>query len=374
VASQVVAGVAERYDRGGLWAAVVVMAGWHVVATLPVVISGWLRYGAASSGAAIWLVYGAAGAVAGWVVLRGGGRSLVVPLVVCPILLAGVVAGSLAAREGFFGPENWPYSVAGWFALVALWRRSLAELLAFFAANTATGAAMLVVLGETGRVSFARFVVVSCGVSILQVTIFVGSRAVTATARRGAEAEEALTQTRNARLAAEAVRAARKTRYETIRATVVHLLGSLATGQADLADAATRQQIAVAVTRLRRYIAETDDVPDRLTHELRACADTAARRGIAVDLLVSADVVPPVPVEIRRALTEPVIGVLAATASQARITVVASAAEVVIAALADAHLAAPGWATHPAVQVEHDMEGDLLWVQARWTGQSESPS
>jgi signal transduction histidine kinase len=264
--------------------------------------------------------------------------------------------------------------VTGWFALVALWRHRLAALIAFFAANTLVSLAVLVALGETGRLNIARFIMVSCGISILQITIFVGSKAVTATAKRGAEAEDELARTRINRLAAEAVQAARRTRYEEIRQTVVPLLEGLSGGTLDLADPAARQQVAVAITRLRRFLVENDDVPDPLLHELRACADAAERRGIAVDLVAPTGAIPALPLDIRRALTEPVIQALAATASKARVTVAASPAEVVVAVLTDAHLPVALPAMHDRVRAEHDEGGELLWVQARWTALSPSQS
>jgi hypothetical protein len=322
----------------------------------------------------IWLVFAVVGGVSAWIVLRGGGQSMALPLVVCPILLVGALIGSLSARYGFFGPYNWPFTVTGWFALVALWRHRLAALIAFFVANTLVGLAALVALGQTDRPSVARFIMLCAGVSILEITIFVGSRAVAATARRGAEAQDVLAWTRTKRLAAEAVQAARRNRYETIRETVAPLLDSLATGRLDLADPAVRQEVAVAVGRLRRFLVENDEVPDPLSHELRACADAAERRGIAVDLIASTGAIPALPVQVRRALTEPVIRVLAATAKTARITVVASPAEVVVAIIADAHLQAQLSATHDAVQVAQDAEGELLWVQAQWSIQSLSRS
>jgi hypothetical protein len=311
---------------------------------------------------------------------------------------------------------------------VALWRRNLAELIAFFAAVTIVCAIILTSMHETGRVSASRFISQAISICVLQITIFVGSRAVTATARRAAEAEDALARLRTARLAADTVQAERRSRYEALRATVADLLEGLALGRLDLADAAIRQRIAVAVTRLRRYLVEADEVPDPLSHELRACADAAERRGIAVDLLAPVGSIPPLPVEVRRALTEPIIQVLAVTATQARITIVAAPDEVAVAALADAqlpvavvaggplplpaettyqpetgaqlaapaqiteetyaHPPAPAEATHQvadayllgpveatqgSVQVICDVEEGLLWLQVRWTGLSPSP-
>jgi len=374
VLSQPSTDVEERYDRGGLWVAIMVMFGWQLIGVLPVVVSAWLKYGLTGSGAVIWLVYMVAGMVSAIVVLRGGGRTPLLALIVCPILLAGAVLGARASPSGFFGHYNWAFSVSGWFALVTLWRRRLAELIAFFAANTAVGIGMLIALGETDRVSVAMFIIFACGTSVLQITIFVGSKAVAATARRGAEAEEALARTRTARLAAEAVQAARRASYETIRETVAELLEGLVAGQLDLTEPNNRQQVAIAVTRLRRYLVETDEVLDQLSHELQACADAAERGGIAVDLVAPAGAIPPLPLDVRRALTDPIIQVLGATATRARITVVASASDIAVAIVADACLEVPIHTMHDAVQVTQDAEGTLLWVQASWTGPSPSPS
>jgi hypothetical protein len=135
-----------------------------------------------------------------------------------------------------------------------------------------------------------------------------------------------------------------------------------------------RQEVAVAVTRLRRYLVESDEVPDQLWHELQVCADAAERQGIAVDLVPPAGLIPMLPVNVRRALTEPIIAALAATATRARITVVASPGEVVVAVLADARLDDAPPSLHGAVESSQDTEGEMLWLQARWMSPSASPS
>lgn len=366
--------VREHITRGGLWAAIVVMAGWHIAAVLPLVVESEVRYGLVPSGLLIWLAYAVLGAASAVAVLRGGGQRAALPWAVCSVLLAGVAANALTDHGGLLSRYCFAFTEAGWFALVVLWRRVLAELIVFFAANAAVGLIALVVLRETSRADDSMFIMLAIGGSVLQVTIYVGSRAVGTAAGRAAEAEDAAARTRNKRLAAEAIQATRRTRYQTIRATVVRLLESLASGELDLTAAQTRQEIAVAVTRLRRYLIENDDVPDPLSHELRACADAAERRGVAVDLMAAAGTVPMLPVGTRRALTEPIIGVLAATASRARITVVASATEVTVAIVADARLAAPVTVTDESVEFDMDEGGDRLWAQARWTGSSASPS
>ncbi len=367
MASSSAADVEEHYTRGGLWIAIIVMAGWHVAATAPVVIEAWLAYGLLRSGALIWLAFAAAGTVSAVTLLRGIGPRVALPWAICIVLLAGELADTLVAPGGFFGNHDFGFTSAGLFGLVVLWRRPFAEYLAFLVADALIALAVLILLGEATRAHLAGLIVVCAGGGALPIAIYVGVRAVAATARRAAEAEDAAARSRNARLAAEAVQAARRARYETIRATVVRLLDGLATGSLDLAADQTRQEIAVAVTRLRRFLVESDDVPDPLSHELRACADAAERRGVAVDLIAAAGTIPMLPVGTRRALTEPVIAVLAATASRARITVVASAAEVAVAIVADARLAAPIALAGDSVQCDVDEEGGQLWAQARWT-------
>lgn len=369
-----VASVERRYDRAGLWVAIVVTFGWHLAGVAPVVAESWVRYGLVTSGAVTWLIYAVLGVAAAAVVLRGGGHGLVLPLVVCPILLAGAVIGSLVTPDGVVGHFNWPFAMVGWFAVLALWRRPLAELIAFYLANVLAGAIIMVAMGDVSRLNLARFVALCCGISALQMTVFVGSRMVTALARRGAQAEDERARTRAAQIAAEAVQAARRSRYDAITGTVAHLLDGLAKGELDLTERSARQQVAVAVTRLRRYLVESDEVPDRLWHELQACADAAERRGVAVDLVTPAGQIPPLTVDIRRALTEPVIAALAATATKARITVVARPDEVVVAILADAQLDSPVPSLHEEVESSHDAEGELLWAQARWTSPSASLS
>jgi hypothetical protein len=369
-----VATVEQRYDRAGLWVAIVVTFGWYLAGVAPVVADSWLKYGLNASGAVTWLVFAVLGVVAAVVVLRGGGRGPALPLVVCPILLAGSVFGLRVSPGGVLGHFDWPFTMVGWFAVLALWRRRLPELIAFYAVNVLAGGIMLAALGEASRVNVGRFIALCCGISALQITVFCGTRMVTAMARRGAEAADELARTRSANIAAEAVQAARRSRYETITGTVAHLLEGLAVGELDLTVRSARQEVAVAVTRLRRYLVESDEVPDQLWHELQVCADAAERQGIAVDLVAPAGLIPMLPVDVRRALTEPIIAALAATATKARITVVASPGEVVVAILADARLDAPPPSLHRAVESSHDAEGEMLWLQARWMSPSASPS
>jgi hypothetical protein len=209
----------------------------------------------------------------------------------------------------------------------------------------------------------------SFGVSVLEVSILAGSRALATLARQTAEAQDAQARIANRQVAARAAHDARRVRFETIRHTAEDLLSGLADNRLDLAEPATQQRMRIAVSRLRRLIVENDDVPDRLLHELRACADAAERRGVEVDLQAPVGDVSMLPPTARRALTEPVIQVLAITRSRARITIVAQPSDVTVAIVADApNVTLPE--TDADADVASDSEGDTLWVRSRWTASS----
>jgi hypothetical protein len=274
----------------------------------------------------------------------------------------------------FFDSANWPFNVVGWFALIALWRHSLWELLAFFLANALLGLILLAALGQTNQIGLSRFISAAHGVSIIQIILFIGGHQLAAIARRTAENQDRIARAATRRLAAETVQAARQRRYELVRRTTADLLTVLSAGKIDLTDAIARQEMRVAVSRLRRLMVETDDMPDPLLQELRACADEAERRGVEVDLQAPVGVIPALTIEVRHALTEPIIEALAATATHARVTVVAAPGDVVVAVIADAPNAVLTEHAQNGVRTSCDVEGGWLWAQGQWNGPSPSPS
>ena len=168
----------------------------------------------------------------------------------------------------------------------------------------------------------------------------------------------------------------RQRRYRGIGQAVRQLLAGLATAELDPAEARVQQRCAVEASRLRRLIAEHYDAPSPLLHELRACADVAERRGVAVTL-ETAGILPRIPVQVRRALTEAPIHVLATARTQVRVTVVSVAdpPEVEVSVVADAEadgaLARPtGGGADGAHGVEvtwsSEGEGKDRWVRTHW--------
>jgi hypothetical protein len=122
----------------------------------------------------------------------------------------------------------------------------------------------------------------------------------------------------------------------------------------------------VEASRLRRLLAETDDVPDPLLHELRACADIADRRGVLVDLHVVGRL-PELDPPTRRALTEAPLHALAGADRQARVTVVGRADGVAVSVLVDGGPPVEVASSPESGVVVTSQEGENgLWVEARW--------
>jgi hypothetical protein len=143
------------------------------------------------------------------------------------------------------------------------------------------------------------------------------------------------------------------------------LLHALAAGTADPADPSVQRACAVEAARLRRLLAEGDDAPDPLVHELHACADVAQRRGVAVDIETAA-VIPAVPPEGRRAITDLAIAVLVNAISRVRVTVTGTADGVIVSLVSDSP-ADPDLPSSPErLVVDSQRDQQSLWVEARW--------
>jgi hypothetical protein len=153
----------------------------------------------------------------------------------------------------------------------------------------------------------------------------------------------------------------RRERYAGL--DTVPLLTGLAAGVLDAADERVRTRCAVEAGRMRRLFAEQDEVPDPLLHELRACVDAAERRGVTV-YLGSCGRRPDVPLRVRRALTEPVLAVLATARSYTRVTVVGSPVSVTVHAVADGD--GPELPRSGEVTVSTLAMAGRHWVEATW--------
>lgn len=271
---------------------------------------------------------------------RRAARSLAVV-----VLVAAAAATAAVPADALLGGAGWAWGAAGWFGVLVLLRRPPAELVALLLANSAVTLGILAYGGELDRIGAARFVVVLYGTAALQLTVALAARALDATGRRAADVAAAESAVRRHRQVADELHAGRQERYGELRRLVGPLLAGLADGRLEPADRSVRHRCAVEASRLRRLFAETDDVPDPLLHELRACADIADRRGVLVDLQVRGRL-PALDLADRRRLTEAPLLALAAAERHARVTVVARSDEVAVGVVAD---------------------GDATgWVEARW--------
>jgi hypothetical protein len=167
---------------------------------------------------------------------------------------------------------------------------------------------------------------------------------------------------------AEIIRAARHARWLALQESAVPLVAELAAGTADPGDEQVRIRCAVQAARLRRLLAEGDEVPGSLVHELHASADVAERRGVAVDI-ETAGALPQVPGPVRRVITDAAIAILTDARSQARITLATVAAGIAVSFVADTGAVVRLPAAAEGVAIEQQQDGGMLWAEARWNSQ-----
>ncbi len=364
--------VQRQYTRRVAVALVIIIALWHLSNDLVAMLSSRADARLPWVMPVAWLLFAA---MAGWLCtgLLRLDRGARYPWLLGAALLGVAAAGDFAsAPEQLLSTANWAWGAIGWLAIVVFWRRPLAGLLPLLAANALVMLLVLVNDGGADRSGIARYLTIVVGTGSLQLGLAGTVHALRGAARWIASAAAARTAVAAAQAAAEEVHEVRRQRYRLLRQEVADLLAELGYGTADPADPVVRRRSATESARLRRLVVETDDVPDPLIHELRACADIAERSGVLVDL-VTMGAPADLPVAIRRALTEPPIAVLTAARSRARLTVTSARGEVAVSVLADADLdpaevsggAGQPMAVGPRVEVGAQRDGDLLWVEAR---------
>ncbi|RKN42162.1 hypothetical protein [Micromonospora endolithica] len=365
------AAVASASDRGARVVAVVIALAWHTAIGLPAVLAAWPDLTAPTLVLVCWLLVAATGVTAGVRLLRG--RPLPAwPLAVLLLVVDGLVFAAAGERQ-LFTAANWVWGTLGWFFVLVLWGRRVAGLLVLLAAHSVI--ALLAVLGHgaTTPADLARYTMYVYGTSSLPVAVFAGSAAIAALARSRADTAAATNALVTERDAAERARHARRAQLARVSHTADEVLAELADGRADPADPTVRRRCVLAAARLRRLIAESDDVPDPLLHELRAAADVAERRGVPIDL-VTIGTPPPLPVAVRRALADPLTATLADARDRARLTVVAGPDEVVVSLVVPdtgddpdgPDDGSPDDGGDPRVEHLQERDGEIRWTQTRW--------
>lgn len=315
---------------------------------------------AESAFTALLLVTAACGV---WVVRRAPLPPPVVAVGTVVVLSASSAATAVLPPEGHFGAPHWSFGLVGWHLLLLLLDR-VAVLLTALGLHMAASVVQFLPAGVPERAEVGAAGTVALGTTGVQLAVVVITGMLCRSARQAVEvaAERDLVRTRVA--LAEQWEQGRRTVFAGQLGTTLPLLADLADGVLDPRDSDVRRRCALAATQLRRLFAENDDVPDPLVHEVTACVDVAGRRGVEVSLAVGGTAVP-VPADVRRDLTGPVVAALSAARERARVSVLRTDEEVRVAVVADAGLdvVAP---SSPRAGVEVGSYGGHVRMEARW--------
>jgi hypothetical protein len=352
-----------RYQRAFTIAVVVLVVGWHIAGGGGQLLQNRADYSSFAFQGAMWLIMAVAIAAGSVMVLRGtpGWRPA---WAVAVTALAASTAAAVASPAGQMLAVNWSWGTAGWTGVLVLLRRRFTELALFLAAEA------LAVLGVQlhdglHRTDLAGFLAVLAWSTGAQVAVAAGVRALDLAAGQAATAAQSEHAARERAATAEIIRAARHARWLTLQEDAVPLITELAAGVADPGDEQVRVRCAVQAARLRRLLAEGDDVSGPLVHELHASADMAERRGVAVEI-ETAGPLPQVPGAARRVITDAAIAILTAARSQARITLATVTTGIAVSFVADTGVAVALPAASAGVAVEQQQDGGMLWAEARW--------
>ncbi len=280
------------------------------------------------------------------------------------VALAASTAAAAASPAHQMLALNWAWGSAGWIGVLVLLRRRFAELAWFLAA---LALATLGVQARDGlhRSDLAGFLALLAWSTGAQVAVAAGVRALNVAADQAAAAARSEHAARERHATAEIIAAARRARWLALQESAVPLVAELAAGTADPGDAQVRSRCAVQAARLRRLLAEGDEVPGSLVHELHASADVAERRGVAVDI-ETAGPLPPVPGPARRVITDAAISILTAARSQTRITLATVAAGIAVSFVADTGAAVSLPPGGEGVAIQQQQDGGMLWAEVRW--------
>jgi hypothetical protein len=363
IAAQPTAMMSGRYQRAFTIAVIFLVAGWHLAGAGGQLLHNRSAYSSFAFQGAMWLVMALAIAAGSFMVLRGapGWRAA---WAVAVTALAASTAAAVASPAGDMLAVNWGWGSAGWIGVLVLLRRRFVELASFLAAEA------LAILGVQvwdglHRTQLAGFLAVLAWSTGAQVAVALGVRALDVAAGQAGAAVQSEHAARERAATAEIIRAARHARWLALQGSAVPLVAELAAGTADPGDPEVRIRCAIQAARLRRLLAEGDEVPGSLVHELHASADVAERRGVAV-VIETAGLLPEIPGTARRVITDTAIAILTAARSRARITLAAVTAGIAVSFVADTDAIVELPAASEGVTIEQEQDGGMLWAEARW--------
>jgi hypothetical protein len=356
--------LSDRYQRAFTIAVIFLVAGWHLAGAGGQLLNNRSAYSSFAFQGAMWLVMAVAITYGSVLALRGalGWRPA---WAVAVIAVAASTASAAASPAGQMLAVNWAWGSAGWMCVLVLLRRRFAELALFLACETLATLGVLVWDG-LNRTDLAGFLAVLAWSTGAQVAVAAGVKALDGAAGQAAAAVRSEDAARERAATAEIIRVARHARWLALQEGAVPLVAELTAGTADPGDPQVRMRCAVQAARLRRLLAEGDDVFGSLVHELHASADLAERRGVAVEI-ETAGPLPQVPGPARRVITDAAITILTAALSQARITLATVTAGIAVSFVADTGaVVVPLPAAGEGVAFEQQQDGSMLWAEARW--------
>jgi hypothetical protein len=363
-AVQPMAVLAARYGRAFDIAVVVIVAGWQVAGAGSQLVPDRALFGSFAFQCAAWLALTAAIAAGSVRLLRGltGPRWT---WALAGVALAVSTAAALGCPAGDLLRADWAWGTAGWVGVLVLLRRPLAEVTGFLAVEAL---ATFAVLAHDGlhRAGLAGFITILAQAAAIQLVVAGAARALGSTAREAAQAAQGEAAAREQEVIAGQLRGDRLARWGALHESAGPLLRGLAAGTSDPGDPDIRRACAIEAARLRRLMAESDDSPGPLVHELHACADVAEKRGVAVDI-ETVGTLPGVPAPVRRVITDTAIAILTTARSQARVTLTALAEGVAVSLVADCPEGPPLPPAADGMVLEQQRDRHNLWVEARWT-------
>jgi hypothetical protein len=355
--------ISGRYQRAFTIAVVFLVVGWHIAGAGGQLLHNRSDYSSFAFQGAMWLAM-ALGIGAGSVLALRGSLGWRPAWTVAAIALAASTAAAVASPAGHMLADNWAWGSAGWTCVLVLLRRRFAEL-AWFLAAEALATLGVQVWDGLNRADLAGFLAVLAWSTGAQVAVAAGVRALGVAADQAAAAARSEHAARERAATAEIIQAARHARWLALQESAVPVVTELAMGTADPGDAQVRVRCAIQAARLRRLLAEGDEVPGSLVHELHASADVAERRGVAVEI-ETAGSLPQVPGPARRVITDAAIAILTAARSKARITLAVVTAGVAVSFVADTGVVVRLPAAGEGVAIEQQEDAGMLWAEARW--------
>ncbi|KID29752.1 hypothetical protein HQ32_03167 [Prauserella sp. Am3] len=365
--------VRDRLLRGAQLAALIVAVTIQLTNCLPQLITNRDRFGHWWMEVAGFLALASVAAVMATSLLRHRAWSNRLALVLAGVCIAASVVASVPVPGRLLlVADDWSFGIAGWYILALLFRNRLPVIGGVLALHAAATVAEIALKGMPERYIAAQMGMAAVSVFGFQIAVALLAELLRRTADAAGEAAEREERSRTDEEIAQLTHRDHQERYARLLDTTVPLLTGLAYGTLDPADDAVRRRSAIEAARMRQLFAETDDVSDRLLHELRAGIDVAERQGVSVQLAVRGEV-RDVPHPARRELVDLAATVLASARTTARATVVRTRAAVRVSVVADAppEVAAAIERTHRTyTEVTTTTKNRKLWAEAVWLTRS----